>query len=110
MTGVGAAMGAARTQGPGSLPPSSRGSAGSASDRSSMGDSQRMSVASPATAYTSGTGAGLGGGDMRYLGGGGGHAPMMDGKGGGTGGGGVRGFIARLTGGKADKAGRSKDF
>lgn len=107
MTGVGTVVGTARTHGPGSLPPpSSRGSAGSASDKSSLGDSQRMSLTSPATAYTSGTG-----GDMRYMGGGGGHAPMLDGKGGGTGGGGgVRGFIARLTGGKADKSGKSKDF
>ncbi|KIM59910.1 hypothetical protein SCLCIDRAFT_979169 [Scleroderma citrinum Foug A] len=111
MTGVGTVMGAPRTQGPGSLPPpSSRGSAGSASDKSSVGDSQRMSLTSPATAYTGGTGTGFGG-DMRYAGGDRGHAPMLDGKGGGTGGGGgVRGFIARLTGGRADKAGKSKDF
>ncbi|KAL4063829.1 hypothetical protein J3A83DRAFT_981381 [Scleroderma citrinum] len=111
MMGVGTVMGTAKTHAPGTHPsPSLRGSGGSASDRSSMGDSQRMSITSPATVYGSGTGTGFGG-DMRYLGEDRGHAPMMEKKAGGTGGGGgVRGFIARLTGSKADKAGKSKDF
>ncbi|KAG6332668.1 hypothetical protein ID866_6422 [Astraeus odoratus] len=94
MTGIGSGMGVAKTQAP--VAPSTRGSAASGSSRSSMGDSQRLSGTSPTAVFTNG-------GDLRE--GVGYHPGISETKGGG-----VRGFFSRLTGGRADKAGKSKDF
>ncbi|KAI5995937.1 hypothetical protein EDD15DRAFT_559376 [Pisolithus albus] len=104
MTGVGTVMGAARTQAP--SPPASQKSGGSASQRSSVGDSQRTSFTTPTGIYPSGPGAQDVGGQTRNWKEDGRHVAAVEGKGGG----GMKGFLARLTGGRTDKAGKSKDL
>lgn len=103
MTGVGTVMGTARTQAP--SPPASHKSGGSASQRSSVGDSQRTSFTTPAGMY-SGPGAQNMGGQTTNWKEDGRHVAAVEGKGGG----GMKGFLARLTGGRTDKAGKSKDL
>ncbi|KAI6157093.1 hypothetical protein BKA82DRAFT_20442 [Pisolithus tinctorius] len=104
MTGIGTVMGAARTQAP--SPPSSHKSGGSASQRSSMGDSQRTSFTTPTGMHSSGPGTQDVGGQTSHWKEDGRHVATVGGKGGG----GMKGFLARLTGGRADKTGKSKDF
>lgn len=104
MTGIGTVMSTARTQAP--SPPSSHKSGGSASQRSSMGDSQRTSFATPTGMYSSGPGTQDVGGRVSDWKEDGRHVGTVGGKGGG----GMKGFLARLTGSRTDKTGKSKDF
>ncbi|KAI6040709.1 hypothetical protein EDC04DRAFT_2673628 [Pisolithus marmoratus] len=77
-----------------------------ASAESSMGDSQETSFSTPTGMYSSGPGTQDVGGQMRNWKEDGRHVTTMEGKGGG----GRKGFFAWLTGGKTDKAGKSKDL